>query len=274
LEQTADITVIAKDRKRNVSKNAQATLAAVKTAILDLPTWEPMSPTLLPPRTLALKTMALLTEHGVSETELLSPAVTDRLFSIISDHANPACWDFPSQPESIDFYLALALLEQHSVTAMQSIIGSRWNSEYLPKVANILGFALHRPADKFDDLEKLVLRLTLNTTNNNHEAGRIFVDRGLLRQLAEAACRTFDVVLKSIMDDAFMSKVLDSLILMLGVGINFCEHHPPAAQRLINIEAGKSSTLDKLIRVFLNYHAATAEVSAPPRFQDDRAMRY
>lgn len=263
LEQTSDITVIAKDRKRNVSKNAQATLAAVKTAILDLPTWEPMSPTLLPPRTLALKTMALLTEHGVSEAELLSPTVTDRLFSIISDHANPACWEFPSQPESIDFYLALALLEQHSVTAMQSTIGSRWNSEYLPTVANILGFALHRPADKFDDLEKLVLRLTLNTTNNNHEAGRMFVDRGLLRQLAEAACRTFDVVLKSIMDDAFMSKVLDSLILMLGVGINFCEHYPPAAQNLINIEAGKSSTLDKLIRVFLDYHATTAEVSAP-----------
>jgi hypothetical protein len=274
LEQTADITVVAKDRKRNVSKNAQATLTTVKKAILDLPTWEPMSPTSLSPRTLALKAMALLTQHGVSETELLSPTVTDGLFSIISDHANPACWDFPTQPESIDFYLAMTLLEQHSVTAMQSTIGSRWNSEYLPTVADILGVALHSPADKFDDLEKLVLRLTLNTTNNNHEAGGMFVDRGLLRQLAEAACGTFDVVLKSIMDDAFMSKVLDALILMLGVGINFCEHYPPAAQNLINIESGNTSTLDRLIRLFLDYHATTAEVSVPPDSRDNRSMRY
>lgn len=272
LEQTADIAIIAKDRKSNVSKNAQTTLATVKTAILDLPTWEPMSPTVLSPRTLALKAMSLLTQHGVSDTELLSPRLTDRLFSIISGHANPVCWDFPSQPESIDFYLALTLLEQHSVTAMQSTTGSRWNSEYLPTVADILGVALQRPADKFDDLEKLVLRLTLNTTNNNQEAGRMFVDRGLLRQLAEAACRTFDVVLKSIMDDAFMSKVLDSLILMLGVGINFCEHFPPAAQNLVNSEAGETTTLDKLIRVFLDYHATTAEVSIYPDFRDHQKM--
>jgi hypothetical protein len=261
IQETSDISVLAKDRKRNVSRAAQTTLSAVKTVVLELPTWEPISPTLLSPRTLALKALNLLIQHGVSETELFSPTVTDRLFSIVSNHTNPTCWDFPRQPESIDFYLALCLLEQHSVSAMQSTVGSRWNSEYLPIVADILGVALQRPADKFDDLESLVLKLTLNTTNNNHEAGGMFVDKGLLRDLAEAACRAFDVVLKSIMDDAFLSKVLDSLILMLGVGINFCEHYPPAAQNLAEVGDGKTSPLDRLIRVYLDYHATTADVS-------------
>lgn len=265
LEEKLDIVSLAKDRKRNVMRATQNTISSVKATVLGLSdTWDPVSPPVLSPRTLALNALNLLIQHGASETELLTPTATDKLFAIVSNHADPACWDFPQSAESIDFYSALSLLEQRSISAMQSTARSKWNSDHLPIVAAILGVALERPADKFDDLESLILRLTLNTTNNNHDAGGMFVDKGLLRALAEAACRTFDVVLKSIMDDAFLSKVLDSLILMLGVGINFCEHYPPAAIDLVEVKDGQTSPLDRLIRVFLDYHATTADVSYPP----------
>lgn len=266
LDESSDISVIAKDRKQNVSRNAQGTLSTIKDSILRLPIWEPASPVSLSPRTLALKALDLLMRHltgSVSETELFSNTLTDRLFGIVSDYANPSCWDFPAQHESLDFYLALHLLEHHSVSAMQSSTGARWATEYLPTVAGVLGVALQRPVDKFDDLETSTLKLTLNMTNNNHETPGMFVSKGLLRDLAEAACRTFDVVNKSIMDDAFLSKVYDSLILMLGVKINFCEHYAPAAQDLMDAGDGETSPLNRLIRVFLEYHAVQADVSRP-----------
>lgn len=264
LDETSDISLIAKDRKRNVSKNGQATLSTIKDAILRLPIWEPASPSLLPPRTLALKTFDLLMRPMAgsgAETELFSPTITHHLFAIISGYANPACWDFPTQHASADFYLALHLVEHYSVNAMQSDVAARWTTEYLPTVADVLGVALQRPVDKFDDLETLTLKLTLNMTNNNHDTPAMFVNKGLLRDLAEAACRTFEVVNKSIMDDAFLSKVLDSLILMLGVKINFCEHYSPAAQDLMEAGDNEASPLNRLIRVFLDYHAIHADVS-------------
>lgn len=264
LTETSDISVIAKDRKRNVSKNGQSTLSAIKTDILQLPIWEPVSPTTLSPRTLALKGLDLILRQSTDlhgEAAVFSSTVTDHLFSILSGFANPACWEIPSQPEAVDFYLALYLLETHSVTAMQSQHGSRWTSEYLPIVADLLETALLRPADKFDHLENLALRLTLNTTNNNPDAPEMFVKRGILRDLAEAACKTFEVVLKSITDDSFMSRVLESLIFMIGVKINFCEHYTPAAQNLYEMEDNNSSPLNRLIRVFLDYHSTTADVS-------------
>ncbi|KAB5563382.1 hypothetical protein GE09DRAFT_1112202 [Coniochaeta sp. 2T2.1] len=274
LEESSDISVIAKDRKRNVSRHAQTTLTVIKNAVLKLPVWEPASPTLLPPRTLALKALELIMRGPASETELFSPTITDHLFEMVSDYENPACWDFPAQHASLDFYLALHLLEQHSVSAMQSTSGARWATEYLPTVAGVLGVALQRPVDKFDDLETSTLKLTLNMTNNNHETPAMFVSKGLLRDLAEAACRTFDVVNRSIIDDAFLSKVYDSLILMLGVKINFCEHYSPAAQDLMDAGEGDTSPLSRLIRVFLDYHAVHAEADSMEKTSLNVAFGY
>ncbi len=115
---------------------------------------------------------------------------------------------------------------------MQSQLGYKWTTEYVPIVADLLERALRRPADKFDQLESLTLRLTMNSTNNNPDAAGIFVNNGLLRALAHTACDTFDVLLKSLAAGTLLSQTLESLILMLGVMINFCEHYPPAAQSL------------------------------------------
>lgn len=277
LEETSDITAIAKDRKCNVSRHGQSTLSIIKAAILQLSVWEPIHPTVLSPRTLALKALDLIMRQltgPARDTPIFSPEITDKLFLILSNFASPTCWEFPAHPESVDFYLALYVLEHHSVSAMQSTLGSRWTSQYLPIVADVLETALQRPADKFDDLESLALRLTLNTTNNNPKGPSMFVNRGLLRDLAETICRTFDVVLKSIMDDSFLSKVLESLIFMLGVGINFCEHYPPAAQNLCDIGDGETSPLNRLIRVFLDYHSTTSDADSMEKTQLNVAFGY
>ncbi|KAK4137595.1 hypothetical protein BT67DRAFT_453863 [Trichocladium antarcticum] len=276
LAQTTDIVQLSKDRKQNLSKNGQTTLAAIKFSLLELPVWEPCSPTSLSPRTLALKCLDLVMRQPTHEDEVLSREVTDRMFSILSDGiSDPACWDFPSQPESCDFHLALYVLEGHSVSAMQSGLGATWTKQYAPIVANGLETALGRPTNELGDLESLALRISLNITNQNSEASRLFVEKGLLGRLAKAACSAFGVVLQSMKVDSFLStRVLESLIMMLGVMINFCVYYPPAAGRLEERGDGVGSPLNGLIRVFADNHTKTADADSMEETQLNVALGY
>lgn len=265
LDNTTDITQIVKDRKQNVSRNAQLTMATIKSSLLELPAWKPVSPTSLSPRTLALKCLDLLMRqptHTSAEDEVLSQEVTDRLFSILAAGVpNSACWDFPNLQESCDFYLALYVLEGQSISAMQSRLGSLWTKQYAPIVADTLEVALGRPTGQLGDLESLTLRLSLNITNHNGEASRLFVDKGLLQGLAKSACSAFGMVLNSMKGDSFLSKVLESLIMMLGAMINFCVYYPPATRSLEERGDGAGTPLNQLIRVFADNHSKTADVS-------------
>jgi len=215
----------------------------------------------------ALKCLELTIRRSsavAGDDKIMTPAVTDLLFKVLSSasqSSDSAQWDFPNQPEAVDFYLALSLLEVHSVHMMQSDHRSEWTDRYLPIVADILETSLRRRSDQFGDLECLALKLTMNMANNNPEAQEAFLGEGLLRDLAAAACSTFGVVLRSITADDFASATFDSLVVMLGVMINFCEHDPSAGRILV--QEG-SSPLETLIRIFLDYRATTSEVGGPP----------
>jgi len=267
LGEPTDIVLLTKDRKQNASRNAQTTLASIKAALLALPIWEPCSPTSLSPRTLALKCLDLIMlqpGHSSDEAEIFSPAVTDVLFSILSTAASSErCWDFPAQQESTDLYLTLYMLEGQSVSAMESGVSSRWTRQYVPVVVKLLETALHRPIHQFNDLENLTLRVTLNMTNKNADGARMFADQGLLQQLAASAGNAFDAALNSMKTDDFLGNVNDTLILMLGVMVNFCVYYPPASQNLEDDGNGEGSPLGCLIRVFTENHSKTSDVCTP-----------
>ncbi|KAK1835829.1 wings apart-like protein 1 [Podospora conica] len=276
LEHPTDIVVLAKDRKQNASKNAQTTLASIKASLLSLPIWEPCAPKALSPRTLGLKCLDLIMHqpsHSAGETEILTPAVTSQLFAILSTGASDeACWDFPTQPESADFYLALYTLEGYSVNAMQSDQGATWTREHVPVVVDILDAALRRPAETYGDLESLTLRITLNTTNHNPEAAAMFENH--LRAMADSACRAFATLLGSTTADTFQLKVNESVILMLGVMINLCVYYPPASQGLEEKATSANSPLDQLIRIFADNHAKTSDADSMEKTQLNVALGY
>jgi len=258
-----DIAALSRDRKSNVSRHGQTSLADLKSAVLELPIWTApqAAPAELSPRTVALKTLCMVA--GPSQTGIISPAVTEQLFAVLSlasggDAAER--WDFPAQDEAMDLYLALSLLEIQSVHIMRSELSSEWTSRYLHVVAEAMETSLRRRDDQFGELECLVLRLTLNTANNNPGAQRIYVGKGLLRDLVEAVCGTFDTVLESISSDDFVSATLDALLLMLGVLINFSEQDTTVCAHLVREDPG-SSRMDRLIKLFLGYRSTTAEVS-------------
>lgn len=259
----ADIQPISKDRTSNLSRNGQQAMSKLKASLLILPIWEPTTPFMLSPRRLALKGLELIVKHsGPVEGELFSTEVTDQLFSLLADASEPDSWKYPRTDESIDFHLALSLLESYSVQAMQTESRDRWTFKHLPIIADTLGTTLRRSNGRLGEVGLLVLKLTLNTANNNHDAATAFIEKGTVRTLANAVCDTFQTATAAIDDPDIFNSHLETLLLMLGILINFSEHDRNTGGALLSAQGDNEAPLDRIIRVFLNHHAATSEVSS------------
>lgn len=269
-----DIQPISKDRANTLSRNGQQAMSKLKASLLILPIWEPTTPFMLSPRRLALKALELVVKYsGPVEGELFSSEVTDQLFSLVAD-AEPDAWKYPRTDESIDFHLALSLLESYSVQAMQTESKDRWTFKHLPIIADTLGTTLRRSNGRLGEIGLLVLKLTLNTANNNHDAATAFIEKGTVHTLANALCDTFQTATAVIEDTDLFNSHLESLLLMLGVMINFSEHDRNTGGALLNAQDDNQAPLDRLIRLFLNHHAATSEADSVEKSQLNVAFGY
>ncbi|KAJ0117651.1 hypothetical protein J7T55_001850 [Diaporthe amygdali] len=271
----ADIQPISKDSTSNLSRNGQQAMSKLKASLLILPIWEPTTPFMLSPRRLALKALELVVKHsGSVESELFSLEVTDQLFSLLADASEPDSWKYPRTDESIDFHLALTLLESYSVQAMQTESKDRWTFKHLPIIADTLGTTLRRSNGRLGEVGLLVLKLTLNTANNNHDAATAFIEKGTVRTLANALCDTFQTATAAIDDADVFNSHLEALLLMLGVMINFSEHDRNTGGALLSALDDSQAPLDRLIRLFLDHHAATSEADSVEKSQLNVAFGY
>ncbi|CAK7212269.1 hypothetical protein SEUCBS140593_001447 [Sporothrix eucalyptigena] len=298
----ADIVVFSRDRRANVSNHMRQQLGNLKETIKKLSAiWKPAStpPSDLSPRTVALKALYLYaqqlqsTSGGISSLDeddgALNAALTKELFAVISS-ALPLAYDddgstppppllssgLSSDAESVDLYLALSLLEMHSVSAMQSDISAEWTRHYLPIIANALEDSLERHQKsnrRLNDLELLVLKLALNTANNNPDAARYYVDKGLLRKLAEQSAGALTGVVRSAKTgEEFASDALNELLLMLGVMINFSENDAAAGETLA--QGGGLAVFDRLGKAFLDGTAVASEADSEEKSQLNVAFAY
>lgn len=270
-----DIQPISKDRASNLSKHGQQSMSKLKASLLILPIWEPTTPFMLSPRRLALKALELVVKHsGSVGDELFSAKVTDQLFTLLSNAPEPDAWKYPRTDESVDFHLALTLLESYSVQAMQTESKERWTFKHMPIIADTLGTTLRRNTNRLGEIGLLVLKLTLNTANNNHDAATAFIEKGTVRTLANALCDTFQTATKSVDDAEVFNGHIESLLLMLGVMINFSEHDRNTGGSLLSILDDGQAPLDRLIRLFLDHHAATSEADSVEKSQLNVAFGY
>lgn len=265
LECSSGIVAISKERKSNMSRVAQSLLAEHEDYLLRLSTWEEdeLQPKTLSPRTLALKCLEIMIrqtrEAGVTG-DILSKELTTSLFAILNTASDIRCWDLPSGKEAIDFYLALSALESHSITARTLKDGAIWIREYLPIVANTLEIALSRPNETYGKLQVLLLRLTLNVTNNNPEASEIFTRPVLMSTMAKAVVLRFKVIMRFLTEEE-LEGVLEHLVLILGVMINFAEWSSAARENLQNVQGQEEDPLDSIIKIFTENREKTSMVS-------------
>ncbi|KAK7749886.1 hypothetical protein SLS53_000468 [Cytospora paraplurivora] len=270
-----DIQPISKDRASNLSKHGQQSMSKLKASLLILPIWEPTTPFMLSPRRLALKALELVVKHsGTGGDEFFSAKVTDQLFTLLGNASEPDSWKYPRTDESVDFHLALTLLETHSIHAMQTESKERWTFKHLPIIADTLGTTLRLNTGHLGEIGLLVLKLTLNTANNNHDAATTFIEKGTVRTLANALCDTFQTATTSVDDADLFNEHLEALLLMLGVMINFSEHDRNTGGSLLSTMTDGQAPLDRLIKLFLDHHAATSEADSVEKSQLNVAFGY
>ncbi|KAI2473772.1 hypothetical protein F4781DRAFT_2462 [Annulohypoxylon bovei var. microspora] len=269
-----DVKVIARDRKSNLSKRSQTTLIAIQTSLRELSVWDKASPSSISPRSLVLKCLHLLVAHDVNaarDPAIFSPAVTEALFTVLSEAAeNTEHWNYPIAAEAIDLAHALSILEFYAVSIAESQrVGVGWVVRYLPIVADVFGASSRNvvpdvTAQESESklLEDAVLKLTINLTNNSLEAPEIFVSKGLIPALAGSISSNFTRIWESLSQDTWVDGILDSLVLRLGILINFSEHSSLVRQVINDCHHDGQRPVDELVRLFLENYRRTAEADS------------
>ncbi|TVY93632.1 Wings apart-like protein-like protein [Lachnellula willkommii] len=275
LDCQASIYSVAKERKSNMSKIGQKMVLEYHDYLRDLPMWEDLQSQTASPRTVALKCLELMvrqTREAGNDGDIFSKELTTKLFGIVKSATN-ASWDLPKDQQAIDFYLALSALESHSIAARTVHDENIWIMEYLPIIANTLEVALTRPIEEFGVLQILILRLTLNVTNNNPLASDVFARGVLMSAMGEAIVAKFKIISRFLTEEDF-SVAVDHLILVLGVMINFAEWSSAARESLQSLEGGSSDPLDSMVQTFMNNQERISEADSVEETQKNVAFGY
>ncbi|KAH6684387.1 wings apart-like protein regulation of heterochromatin-domain-containing protein [Halenospora varia] len=260
LEFQAGIAVVAKDRKNNMSKITQTLMLNHHDNLLKLPVWEELEPRILSPRTTALKCLELMvrqTRQAGNASDIFSKELTTKLFSILKSASEEKAWALPEDPLAIDFYLALSALESHSITARTVHDENIWITDYLPIVADSLEVALQKPVEGFGKQQTLILRLTLNVTNNNPKASDVFARGSLMSSVGQAIVAEFRTISRFMTEEDF-SVAFEHLILVLGVMINFAEWSLAARESFHEVAGGNNGPLDNMIQTFMDDQERTS----------------
>ncbi|KAI0472036.1 hypothetical protein GGR56DRAFT_656624 [Xylariaceae sp. FL0804] len=262
-----DIKKLVRDRKSNLSKRSQASIIGVQNGLRELSVWDGAVPSVITPRGTAIKCLQLVIKqdsHIGRDAAIFTPAVTEQLFGVLSHAVNDtAHWDYPQSMQSIDFCSALSILHilAGSMAEMKGA-DSTWLSKYLPVVADVFDTLLRMSTQGSQKFEEVVLKLTIDVTNNNLEAPDVFASKGVLAPLAFSISHTFTDVLTRVFQDGLTEGMLDSLVLRQGLLMNFLEHSPMARQVVGECEHECHRPVDELIRLFLENHRRTSEADS------------
>jgi len=264
MDTTESLGSISQERSSNMSKMSQKLLSENQASFLQLPIWDGPTPCFLSPRTSALKCLEIMVRkmREAGDTgDVISKELSNKLFCILRSSSATAFTDDQRKQETVDFQLALSTLESHSIKAMTCSDESIWIHEYLPILSNILCCLLKRFDGDAAPLQLLALRLTLNVTNNNPEASKIFATEELVFVLSGAVISKFKLLSGFLLEDERLAAI-DHLILTLGVMINFAEWSPSSRRCLQAHEGNSQDPLEGLVQIFVDKQKITAEADS------------
>ncbi|KAH7393566.1 wings apart-like protein regulation of heterochromatin-domain-containing protein [Cadophora sp. MPI-SDFR-AT-0126] len=276
LENQSSINLVAKDRKNNMSKVAQSLISEYQDYLLQSHVWEDLKPQSISPRTIALKCLELMvrqTREAGSAADIFSKELTTNLFAIVKSATDAQSWALPKEKSAIDFYLALSALESHSITARTVQDETIWINEFLPIIGDELQISSTRPLEEFGVLQILLLRLTLNVTNNNPRASDVFARASLMSAMGQVMVTRFNQISRFMLEED-LSVAVDHLILVLGVMINFAEWSPACRESLQTLESDSSDPLDGMVSAFADSLERTSQADSVQESQKNVAFGY
>ncbi|KAI0434637.1 wings apart-like protein regulation of heterochromatin-domain-containing protein [Xylaria sp. FL1042] len=271
-----DIKKVVKDRKTNLSKRSQNSVIGIENLLRELPIWDGNRPSFISPRSLAIISLQLLIAQDVligGDETIFTDDVIEHLFEVLSDScSNAEYWDFPKTARSVELCGALSILGVR-VAAAQGGTGE-WILRYLPVIADAFYMSLQKPVHEGKALEDLILKLTINVTNNNLDAPDVFASRGLLPALAASVSNNFNEALTLVSQDAWVDGITDSLVLRLGILINFAEHSELVRQIVNDCHYENREPVKELIRLFIENHRRTSEADSMEKSHLNVAFGY
>ncbi|KID77614.1 uncharacterized protein G6M90_00g095500 [Metarhizium brunneum] len=255
-----DITIIASQKKMNMSRMSKLSVDGVKSILQGLPIWHGYQPVSPSPRTAALQLMALLSRcaDAVFLDQILSDAHSDIVSVATWASEEGSC-------DEVDYALTVFTLETQSSAG----VAPRLNSDggHPARIAKLLSRALQQWPSGRPELDSAILKLAINTTNAEDEAAA-FDDPQLSTKLARRVGYLFADVRSTIFAGKLDGETYDELLLMLGVMINIMEHCTPARR------AVTEDTMDNLVKLWQDNKESVGEADSVDKSKLSVAVGY
>lgn len=239
-----DIIAIASQKSSNMPKTTRSSLANVKRALLGMQIWHGNQLLLLSPRTIALQLLSMLV--GLLDPQEVQIVLDDTATSISQLRSHFASLD---SRDDVDYALTIRILEAQSssITPTNEIFADV--QQEMSEIATFLRSMLQGWPKTHNDIDATLLKLAINTTNNETRAAAI-QDRQLLSSLTRCIISGFATVESAIQNSTFETNIYDELLLILGIMINVLEHSSDARASINVDEINQlTSTWSELERV-------------------------
>lgn len=244
-----DISAIARQKSANMPKTTRNSLENVKTALLRMRIWHGYKLQHISPRTIALQLLSML--MGLLDSHDVRAVLNDTSTNISELRSHFAAHD---SRDDVDYALTICILEaKSSSTAIIDEPLAEIQQE-MPEIAAFLQNMLQSWPKAHNDIDATLLKLAINTTNNETRAAA-FQSGQLLSSLVRCIISGFSSVQNAIQNSAFESSIYDELLLILGIMINVVEHSPDARASVHETE------IDQLIATWSESERSIEKVS-------------
>lgn len=255
VDKDIDISRIARDRKSNMSKIAQESLAELRTLLLRSKVWSSGTPEKLSPQLLVFETVDILTrslrESGSTEA-LLSPIQVSKIVNVCS--TMPIRVEVANCPVQ-DLWaldLAVSILETVSIADQEH---STWPAKVLQQLSDVIPVFFRDNA-----LSKTVeaMKLCMHLTNNKPKSCQPFATKAFTGSLVNFIVTRFEQLDAGDLDAERRTQVLADLTLSLGTMINLAELSDQARLNAVD----DTTLIEVLVTTFLTGSERAAEASS------------
>ncbi|KAH0077639.1 hypothetical protein KCU96_g13724, partial [Aureobasidium melanogenum] len=256
LDETKDINQIARERKSNMSKVAQADYVEFMDKFRSSDVWEDCSPEYLSPSSVALVSInCIVVAHRRNKNSgtILSPHTASKLVSLATDYNSGS--EHTSQAV---VNRALSTLEAATTLDVDSTSSDVWSVETLARLAAALPqfLGMSRPS------QELALRFCCSVTNDNKDNSSVFCEPHIIQLIVSLIIDGFNSRNTSV--ETELDSDHDLLVLALGLMINLTGVSDAAREYAARV---KDEGLAALVDIFVKGQKKAAESQSEEEMQ-------
>ncbi|KAK6002498.1 hypothetical protein QM012_001248 [Aureobasidium pullulans] len=256
LDDTKDISQIARERKSNMSKVAQSDYLEFMEKVRSSDIWEGCSPDYLSPSSVALVSInCIVVAHRRNKNSgtILSPQTASKLISLATNHASGS--EHTSQAV---INRALSTLEAATTLDVDSALSDVWSVETLAQLAA----ALPRLLSMSRHSQELALRFCCSVTNDNKDNSSVFCEPHIIQLMVSLIIDGFNS--RNMAVEVELDSDHDLLVLALGLMINLAGMTDVAREHAAH---AKDEGLAALVDIFVKGQKKAAESQSEEEMQ-------